>query len=66
MTVPLLSQHVVWPVAGSRQPVMTVVVVVLEVIVVVVDAPARGAHRSFATLGVTGAAAELIGSRERG
>ena len=36
MTFPLLSQHVVWPVAGRGQPAMSVVVVVLVVVLVVV------------------------------
>src|SRR5213595_3202662 len=36
MTAPLLFQHVVCPVAGSRHAVMSVVVVVVEVLAVVV------------------------------
>src|SRR5438093_7836130 len=51
MTAPLLFQHVVCPVAGSRQAVMSVVVVVVlllvvEVLVVVVVLAAGGATLS--------------------
>src|SRR3989442_15256344 len=51
MTAPLLFQHVVCPVAGSRQAVMSVVVVVVlllvvEVLVVVVLLPPGGATLS--------------------
>src|SRR6266849_6648926 len=48
ITVPVLSQQVVCPVAGNGQPAVSVVVVVeLGVVLVVVGGPARGAHRSL-------------------